>query len=307
MELIHFYITKTYSTLWTRPSGQLVWRDVVFQEALKQPALLNGILAITAIHKIVTSTTTSDFRILTLTKQRSTLEGLLALLPSVNAESGDAIFPLSMIVSFWALASNNLPPELSILSTDRELHFAPTPSQNHALASPLDQFIELVRRIHPVNAIAHEARHWLLRGKYSEFMRTPELTDLPELSQETAKVLEQLKAHFQGDESLLEMIDSPSLMSLTNQFRMLRSAEWFELIVGWAIQLQPSFIDHLRNRWPPALILLSYWAVCLHRPDGLWWAKGWSRALITEIDTIVKGEKAQLLSWPKTYLDIKVP
>ncbi|KAH8193642.1 hypothetical protein TruAng_012191 [Truncatella angustata] len=308
MDLIHFFITRTYSTFWSRPSGQLIWRDVVFQEALRQPALLNGILAISAIHKIVTTKTTADFRILTLTKQRATLEGLLALLPSVDAESCNVVFPLSMIVSYWALASNNLPRELSILSTDAELHFAPDTDQDVVSASALDQFIELVRRIQPVNAIVQAGRHWLLHGKYAEFTWSPDLADLPELSEETADVLAHLKSEFEGEgEDLRGMIDSPSLMSLTSQFRLARSSEWFELIVGWAIQLRGSFIGHLKNRWQPALILLSYWAVCFYRPDGLWWASGWSEALVVEIDGIVKGERSRLLDWPKRYLDIKVP
>lgn len=308
MDLVHSFVTTTCITLWSRTEGQLVWRDHVFREALQQPSLMDGILALTAMHRLALSPSTAALREMTLVKQGALLRGLVALLASGDTENCQAAFPLSLIVTFWAFASKNLPPEFNILS-----EVSTSPSESGVLQggsfprTHLYQFFELINLIRPVNAVVQTRRSWLFNSMFCELMRVPNMEQLPGLSIDTAQALERLKSHLQQhhEDDLVDMVESPSLTSLRNTYRLAYCPKWAELIVGWAIQLPASFVTRLRNLNHAALVLLSYWAVCFTALDGRWWAAGWSKALVSEIDSVVQGEWSYLLEWPNRALDIQ--
>lgn len=307
MDLVHSFVTTTHTTLWSRPEGQLVWRDFVFREALQQPFLMNGVLAISAMHRLFIGPITATLRETTLAKQGALLRGLLALLSSENAENCQAAFPLSLIVSFWAFASKNLPPEFNILSANSSSRPNRETQQNKNIpTSYLEQFLDLINLIRPVDAIVQKRRPVLLEGKYRELMRVPDPEEVPELPVGTAVALDHLKSYLaQHDGDLVDMIDAPTFGTLTYIFRLATCPDWSELIVGWAIQLPASFVSRLRNMDNAALVLLGYWAVCLRALDDRWWAAGWSKALLGEINSVVKGEWSHLLEWPNSFLGIQ--
>ncbi|ETS77411.1 hypothetical protein PFICI_11285 [Pestalotiopsis fici W106-1] len=307
LDLVHSFVATTHSTLWSRSEGQLLWRDSIFREALQQPFLMNGILAISAMHRLFMGPRTPSPTATTLAKQGALLRGLLALLSSENDESCLAAFPLAIIVSLWAFASKNLPPEFNIISANTNPQSTQTTHQGGFVStSYLDQFLDLIKLIQPVDAIVQKRLPRLLNGMYSELMRVPDPGQLPELSKDTSNALERLKSHLQQhEEELANMVDSTSYASLSNMFRLASCPEWSELIVGWAIQLPAPFVTRLRNRDHAALVLLSYWAVCFSVLDGRWWAAGWSKALQSEINCVVKDEWSHLLDWPNSCFEIQ--
>ncbi|KAH8678487.1 hypothetical protein BX600DRAFT_452117 [Xylariales sp. PMI_506] len=323
MDLIHFYLTSTYTTMWGRQGGQAVWRDAVFQEALGCPALLHGLLATAAMHKLVlgertSATTGADYHSAALRRQKETIEGMVVLLDSLDERSCGAIFSLSVLVSFWAFASRTLPPDLSVLSiqditasavqaaSSSSSLVTPAPAvAGPALQSSIDQFIQLVRLVQPVRDIAVQGQHWLKTGRFSDLMRTPDIEGLPPLTEGVIAALDEVDTHLRAHPSMpRQFIDPKSRHCLRNMFRAAKSPDWAEILAGWPISLPRGFIDELRSREPAALTMLAYWAVCFHALDGRWWAAGWSQAIIDDVSASITGHWSKLVEWPKMYLQV---
>jgi hypothetical protein len=321
LELTHFYLVHTCQSLWGRTEGHVIHRDTVFHEAMRQPALLNAIFTTAALHKVsLDRATNAEYIPVALHKQRQALEGLRLLLRSLDIESYKTIFALSILVSIWALASRRLPEELSILSTmdpipttgpeemGGALHpITPATATATATAtSDLDLFLQLIRRIRPVQAIALESRSWILNGDFSGLIRTPDPSQVPELPSGITEALEELEAQLQAQAPAIAAVFASlgPRYSLSHQFRLSRSPDWLELLLGWPMALPIDFVEALQGRDHAALTVLAYWAACFYSLDGRWWANGWAAALIAEADGIVEGVWSQLLQWPKLYLSV---
>lgn len=301
LELTHFYLTHTYKTLWGRPEAHLVWRDVIFLDAVKHPPLLNGLLAVAAMHKIVTcGDPDSVYKSTALRKQTAALEGFVPLLHSVTQETAELVFVMSILVSYWAFASLRLPPELSILSTTVDLRLSFEPDHSLTAEPILTQFLELVKRVQPNHHVVNEARPLLLCGKLSAMTKVPGDDELPDLDKDTKNALSALNQHIHTlPRHLSEYHASLPLLKLDYMYRMALKPEWGELIIAWPVRVPNEFVEDMRARNHAALTILAYWGVALHTLQDRWWAKDWGVALITEISSIVTGPWAELLRWPR--------
>ncbi|KXJ86081.1 hypothetical protein Micbo1qcDRAFT_168882 [Microdochium bolleyi] len=350
MELLHFYLTCTYKTLWGRPEGKLVWRDVIFREALAHPALLNGLLTTAALHRIVLlgqshgPAAAAVYHGVALYKQRQALEGLVVLLRSLNPDSCRAIFPLSMMVSFWSFVSREVPEELGILTTldvngginpagnhqngsqqqyqqQQQQHHSPAdsthdqqqppgtprnPNMLPPMKSVLDLFVELIRRIRAVQTIAQESQSWLTQSQFLPLMATPTYEALPPLPEGISAALHAVDAHVQRTPRIAAMLSGlDSKYSLHTMYQLSRSPDWLELVTGWPMTLPQSFVDELQRRNHAALTVFAYWLGCFQVLEDRWWAKGWTAALMQEIEVTVRGgEWAGLVDWVRMYLSI---
>ncbi|CAI4214247.1 unnamed protein product [Parascedosporium putredinis] len=241
LELTHFYLTHTYKTLWGRPEVHPIWRDVVFFDAIRHPFLLNGLLAVAAMHKIITcGDPDGTYASAALRKQTAALEGFVPLLHDMTPEAAEVAFPMSILVSYWAFASRNLPPELSILSATEDLLPTAFADQhtNSSTASPaatptaapesvLTQFLELARRVRPTHAVHSSARETLLRSKLSPLMKVPDPSELPELDEDTRRALARL--HERVDPLLGPIWDAgakPEFLALDNLYRVMLWPQW---------------------------------------------------------------------------------
>lgn len=314
LELTHFYLTHTYKTLWGREEAQLVWRDIIFPLALKNPPLLDGIFAMATMHRLVVSGDLSPeersmYTSTALRKQTAALAGFVPLLHSLNNDTAEVAFPMAILVAYWAFASPRLPPELSILSITVDLgpSFSPAPSLTRE--SAITQFLELLRRIRPTHHIMNQARERLLGGRLSPLAQSPSIHDLPALPDNTQHALTTLRAHL---ESVPEIVKSfhgaHPITSLDFMFRLSLQPEWGELMVGWAVRIPEDFVEEVRRRNPAALTVLAYWAASFHCVDDRWWASGWPVALIVEVSSEVAGVAEPwggLVGWARRYVGLE--
>lgn len=319
LDLTHQYLTSTYATLWEGADAQVVWRDAVFRTSLRFPALLDGILATAAMHRIATSVIDAparrDLSAVALRKQTTALQGLRTLLPSMDAHNCEATFVLAILVSFWAFASRTLPEELDILSDTFDLQpfthpsstpsTTPTPSTSPPLSassSITTRFINLLYKLRPLVTIAMQAGPLVLNRGLSGLIRVrDDERPLNALPPETERALDDLEAvvmrhrdpNDDGD------LKNHPMEELRRCFRELATdGPVTEHIVGWPVGLSEKHFDALRRREPGALAMVGYWAVCFHVLDGRWWARRWAGDLVAEIARSVGGEWARILEWP---------
>lgn len=301
LELTHFYLTHTYKTLWVRQEARLLWRDIIFLDAIMYPPLLSGILAVAAMHKILTcGDPDSAYKSIALRKQTAALEGFVPLLNSVTKETAEIVYSFSLLVSYWAFASLRLPLELSILSTTVDLELSQDADYSLPTGSILTQFLELLKRVRPTHAVLNETRPLVLTGKLSPMSKVPEDGELPGLDEDTKSALSALDRHIHPlPRCLSEYHASIPLLKMDTMHRIALKPEWGELIVAWPIRLANGFIEEVKLRNHVALTILAYWAVAFHTLEDRWWAKGWGISLISEISSIVTGPWAELLEWPR--------
>ncbi|KAI5456527.1 hypothetical protein BGZ63DRAFT_395686 [Mariannaea sp. PMI_226] len=287
LDLTHQYLTRTYATLWGSDMGKLTWRDNIFQMALVKPTLLAGLLATAAMHRLATSGPSPELENVALRKQTEALEGLRLGLQNINSENCDEVFALSTLVSFWTFASRTLPQRVSLLSS------------NESKRSAIGQFIELLRKVKPLRAVTRESRPWLLTGKLTGLLKVPGPHELPQLSDDTRHALGELEDQLQRH-TTLSSASTGDLPAFTMEFLFCISLcpDLLELLVGWPIQLSEQMIEGLKHRDHAALTLLAYWAVCFDAMNGRWWSRGWSKALVDEISTVVRGQWLELLRFP---------
>lgn len=72
--------------------------------------------------------------------------------------------------------------------------------------------------------------------------------------------------------------------------------------VSWTILVSARFGDMVRSRMPEALIILSFYAVLLHRLRTFWVFGGSGRFLIQSISTYLGAQWEQWLLWPNDQL-----
>ncbi|KAF5012683.1 hypothetical protein FDECE_1314 [Fusarium decemcellulare] len=302
LDLTHQYLTQTYATLWGKIEGQLIWRDVIFQMALDDRILLDGLLATAAMHKIASSRSPNpQLENIALQKQGTALEGLRMRLQSCDAGMWEPLFPLSVLLSYWTFASRQLPDKLNILSTSSDTDI----STNYAMNSPTEQFLLLVRRSQPTRTIVTENREWYLHGRLSELTRVPEIDKLPALDHQVEYAISQLEHHLHEESAVTRIIQTKvAVFSLRGMFRLTKCPELTYLLVGWPMQLSEAYIENLRQRDQGALTVLCFWAVCFERLSELWWAAGWGKALVMEISEMVQGPWLELVKWPRLWLGL---
>lgn len=138
--------------------------------------------------------------------------------------------------------------------------------------------------------------------------RYPETESLEPLERETDEALRSLQerldnANLDSDEQravLNEELQSLRAVLQAAQYR----EKWADNVLAWPIQSSPAFVNLLRTSEPHALIMLAYWAAWFNILDNLWWARGWSNILITEVTQDLGSEWRPLLQWPRTRIGL---
>ena len=313
VEMTHFYSTTTYKTLMFRPEGQLLWRDVIFESSLTQPALLQGILTTAMLHKVAITDSRETRQRYTgpaLKKQGDALQSFITILNEPSPSNCEALLCLSMLLTIWAFASRRLPPELNILYQSL---FDQVPNALEAQVfgrpSPIDDYVKIVGISQGVYAVIKETLEWLENRAVNEFMRRCDMDTLPAVSEDVDRALSSLENYLEANQQSSDPV-SPGLSvhelelfrkqihDLRPIFRFSYRPEWHEKVVGWSIMLPNSFVQALKQRNPAALTILAYWAACLYPLDELWWVHGWPKALVLDICSIVQGPWKQFLEWP---------
>lgn len=198
-----------------------------------------------------------------------------------------------------------LPPELNILSITMDISpsFEAVPS--FAMDSALTQFLELLRRVQPIHHVLEESRESLMAGPLKPLMAAPELIDLPPLVPDTQMAIDALRRELESVPDVLQPFGgSNPVDSLYYMFMLSLRPEWGELMVGWIVRVPEEFIQALRERRHPALVILSYWAASFYPINERWWARGWSMSLIREVSASVDEPWKGLMAWPRKYIGL---
>lgn len=147
LELIHYYSTQTYMTLTSKLTAHLVWRDVVFEQALKHNFLLHALMATAALHKATNHTEDSETHAayikVAFSYQNAALAGYIPALSRPSEDNAVALFILSALLTVWLFGSKKLPEALNGVKLATSPNFLPqtmnSPSPQTATNLPLGE------------------------------------------------------------------------------------------------------------------------------------------------------------------------
>lgn len=316
LELIHHYSTQTYLTITSRLTSHIIWRDVIFREALRYPFLLDALMATSALHKATcqpeTSEAHAEYSRRALGYQNAALAGYIPALSNPTKSNSIALFAISVLLSVWSFGSKRLPEALS----NGRLGLSPSLKMRHSTDGPsssddtidFSSVISLMQVIQGVHAVLMQTREWLVE-ELMELLLSPKDEDLPQNTPDVEAALSLLAERIdQACGSMANKSDAVKeihdlylerLQSLRVVARCRTVLEWDPYVFSWPVTVKPLYMDLLRQHDPIALALFIHWAACFRALDHLWWAKGWAYSLVQDVSAFLDHSWTNVLVWPR--------
>jgi len=295
LELMHKFSTETYESLCTTNSGHYVWQIAIPRLALQYDFLMNGILALGALHiattleppaSLVYIDTALQFHNLTFAPYRFAVD-------HINPMNCEAVLAQSIITTVIGIA---LPRASAARGETSSI------TENIVVVFELLQGVKKIHRI---------GESWI---KLELFARRRNYWDTEEvgLDSETQAALERLGNL--NDETLASIdpdqhqINKDAIVYLRHfSIRVINSVDAAN-VLAWLAMVDKEFVDNVRRRQPLALLILMHWGVLLGELDGQhWWARDSGRALVSELLETVHPADAQwakAVSWPQKKMGL---
>ena len=146
LELLHYYTNAVSLTLSERPEIQRIWQITNPKEAVSHSALMQGLLAVSALHLHHSSDASQNRRkYVALVHFDHTLTSLRQLIGNTTPEHFDILIALSMLVAIFAFALTQ-----------------PTKAATEVLINHISETSKLKRGVY---AFLGYARQWILQGR----------------------------------------------------------------------------------------------------------------------------------------------
>lgn len=292
--LMHHYSTTTCESLSDGvPEHLALWKTWIPKEGLKYEFLMEGILAVSALHLAsLEPASTWAHTEHAMRLQNSALSAFQHALRHADDENCHAVFIFSVILTILGLASCEalLDPQLS------------TPSKS---------LISLVKLLKGVKAIAERYRASLKTSPvgcmFQQQGRCGKNKNIPMLPDEEIKTaLDRLRerCHFltkyagRGKQKVyLDGIDA-----LQGAFKQVAESRRFAIIVAWPVMVSVELAAFFEQGDPMAqLVWIHYGVLCLSI-HGQWWGRNFGVRLIAQLSDSLHGldpEWADWTAWPR--------
>ncbi|KAL5359223.1 hypothetical protein BJX96DRAFT_55718 [Aspergillus floccosus] len=285
LELMVQWCTDTYRSVAHQPSVEWIWHAAVPREALQQPFLLHGILAVSALHlSFRTNGDTQAHYLRTAHTHRQHAHGglsqALRALGDSNCNAAFAVTSMLTVFSFaLPLAGRSIPT---------------------AIHSTLDELCHIMRHTQQSMNSVCEIIHWVGRGELHALVEcdetAPRMPDTSRLAiMALARTNETLALQSPRHD---KCVFDRALDALGHSLDQLaRGGELLVSAFRWIVQVPPRFIELVCERHPFALVILAHYAVVLHLLRERWWVGDWGARVIQAVGRSVDWEWRKALGW----------
>jgi hypothetical protein len=283
---MHNYNNSTSLTTANNPDLQTFMRVNVPQLGFSYPFVLNGVLAISALHLSRFKKGDSQVRYLSQAYRHydSALRVATALLSDINEETCPPLYIFTTLCVFFTLGAGPKEGDF-LLFGNRGL-----PEWHvlfRGLETILKQNIEFLLERSELSPIFTISNRMINRE--------------PNDNEHLQRLKEQILATSSDDPDLpiyltaLEDLSKSFPPSSAQGTRIETSPQY---VFTWMIRLADDFVDCLQQRKPVSLVILAHFCVLLNDLSTFWWIRGWPEHLISEIYASVNGEYRMWLRWP---------
>jgi hypothetical protein len=293
LELLHQFITATYTTFSDEEEVREVWKTGVVRMSFAHPYLMYELLAISALHLAHCRPENSTGYYTTSTElQTQALNSFNSVQREVTASNCAPVLIFTSLLAVHVLAE---PPRTATSDPSQYL--------DHVI-----HCIMLMRNIQKL--VIHDWYDHLkdtelkpmftLRPEAAERYQVPrpcldlsKLTDDPDLG-------EQAKEAYNA--AIERLIWFYTISNVPN--KKYNSVRW---LLAWPIQLNAAYLDRLNQRRPEALVILAYFAVVLMFYKGCWVVGDSGQLLIHAISSHLGPHWAEWMAWPLSFIETPSP
>ncbi len=256
LELELQWILHTHKLFARNEETRRVWEIPVLQEALHNPFLMHGILAISALHlaHLRQHKRQTEWINIAIAHKSTALAVFSEQLHRIDESNARAMMGFAGIAVVFSFAS--------------ALH-----CPNSVDGPSLDALADILRLARGIQTIGSQA---------AEFLRHSNFAPLFDVTNPGARIPDDALAALDYLESLNveygQRLEGDSRKSYENTIKTMKELAPFTyaeptsltLVGGWAIRAHPGFLEALRDREPFALVILAHFCVFLHITRENW-------------------------------------
>lgn len=282
LELLLQWCNSTHKSLTRGPRLDSIWRYLVTEEALSQPFLMHGLLALSALHLARTKRDNSATYISTaVAHQNQALALFRERLDDINPSNAKAMFAFSSIVVVYAFSSTQ-------------------PSDSSDLSTSLDDLCQVLVLARGVQEVINKASSSLWESSFRPILRVDSYT--PYLPDSARSALEQLREANRVCGTQDATHDTASygqvIDNLSEEFSAVHGGFMSISVAGrWAIRVKPKYMESLRERRPLALVILVYYCALLHYLRQNWCLDEWGARASKAIWELLDDQWKELALW----------
>lgn len=305
IDLTHFFLIWTLPTVLFSPTRKEIWYRDIFPSSLSQSTLLEAQLTTAAMHKIaINDPPQSRERYLhyALEMQTNILSDFIAMLSDPSKETATSLFTLSALIVVWCYASRSLPPQLQIIS---KLPFeSSNTGQEYHSGGYLEDMLSIIKISQGISAVLEQCRHWLLDQGMRPIIENEDIEAPP--FPEACQPLDSLHDYVQSSihDPLMQEVYASEIERTKRYLRRATVDSNYEFVVGWPTRVSRAYVNAIAERQTPALVILAYWAASLSPVDNQWWAGGWAKGIVREVQSLVDDSWRVFLEWPLKTLSL---
>jgi hypothetical protein len=305
LRLMRHFCTHAWLSIVSEPDGSLntdyrdLWCNVVPELAFAHPFLLHALLAVSAVHLLLTnpslnSTATSASGSIANLAQHHHLQSLPLLRDALSAPADGnltittALFAAGALMALFAFGHSQIPADSTSL----------------AALSAIDEFVQALTMLRGMSAIVHSAPGSLESTPFKVmFPREPSDPTVP-LSPATEGYFAALKAAhartiWPGGHGEAEAY-AAAIEILRYTFLLYREEPGRQgAAVPFAVWLPQPVLSGIRDHQPIALCLVAGYATILHWLREDLWIQGWGRRVMGGLRVgLASNEWEEVIAWP---------
>ncbi|KAJ5884667.1 hypothetical protein N7495_009177 [Penicillium taxi] len=294
LELMHHFATATFRSVCTSESEYEVWQIIVPRLALQYEFLMNGVLALAALHIATAMELPNSLAYIDTALQYHNLSfaPFRASIDNLTPQNCEAVAAQSIITTVISIAL----PRITAVRDES--------------SNMTENIIVVFELLQGVKNIYDIGRAWI---KLKFFSRRKDDTDPSELDADTVTALDRLATI--NEEAFKITVDTDQYQINTDVIAHLRrccnlfaSTEDPAHVLAWLAAVDKEFVDNVRRGQPLALLILMHWGIFLGKLDGhRWWAQNSGRALVSELLRVIQPGDAQWtdsLSWSQRKMGL---
>lgn len=326
MRLLHHFISHTSATLSDRPEAQKTWATTVVQIAFVHQFLLQGILALAALH--MTSVNMSEkesLSILAASKQDAALQEFRTQLEDITPQNCDAVLAFSFLAEYYipASAGTVINPTATFMEDDF-----------------FDAIVDWLRLYQGSSDIYKRKGHWIRNGPIAPLLwcvpgekyqsstqhantkgtRTHHLHKLAKVWETehelTASQLHEIQINSRALEILVgafnlvldDKANTPEVAvdGVPNDLQWSKdhtshgaeNSNPLSLSFRWLFEIPFGFVELLDQRRPAALIIFAHFSVLFQNAPKFWWNEPIPAKIVKAVAAVLPQEYDKWIEFP---------
>ncbi|CAG8084952.1 unnamed protein product [Penicillium salamii] len=287
MRLLHHFTSCTSATFSDDPEAHRTWATTVVQIAFAHSFLLQGILALAALHMASSNTDEKErLPILAASKQDAALRDFRRQLENITPKNCDAVFAFSFLAEYYipASAGTVINPAATFSDILGERCLSPSKHQTgdtkfyplHDLAEKWDTDIVCTMSDAHENKINSRALEILV---------------------EAFNIVSKNSKANTGRVSVNELLNDDPPSEDENHTRV-KGSNYLSLSFGWLFEIPIGFVELLEQHRPATLIIFAYFSVLFQNAPKFWWNEPIPAKIVKAVAAVLPPEYHRWIEWP---------